>query len=684
MYTNNTSLLPAQYLSDKGIEYRARGTEATCKCPFTEHQNDHKSPAFNVNLETGLWKCHKCDTSGNMVTLAKHFDDDIRPWIKFHGGEEYDLEAKNEAHATQKEVENLMTNRSDAVQLIKIKPLCTDWREHLLLRGITEEVIDSAELACSDTDPAWLVIPIKNQDGLIATQKQRRPFSLSDDGPKYKNTRGASVRLYQPKALDDEVTELYITEGELDTLVLLSHGLTAVSSTGGAAKFEVAWLDQVDKTATINLCFDNDKAGKKAARKVTNDLITAGFTTIKQLTFPTDAPEAYDISDIQRAGESVSEYLKQHLVVVDVTKYSTYQERLWSQPRSFGELKQIDFPPRDWLINSILPEGGIVTLAAYAGVGKSFLALHLINCLMSKQSFMGLYPVTNKSIRALVIDGEQNTSQLMNRASCLLSEEMVKDNVFFLNTSSLNFTQETVLRWLTDHIESFDINLVIVDTFRAFSGGIDDSDANAVSEFYKYFQMLKEIGVTIIMIDHTRKKKEGQSATPSLEHLYGSQDKAARVDGVIMLTKGDECLEFHQVKNRDQAEIPAFKYRMNLNPMTNFFDFTYLGEITEADRDSRVKKRSNCGWEIHELLEEGAKSNISYSYEEMSKELPEYSKRMIVDAVKELVTNDLAKLDNDARKQSGASNKHYYTVKHANDVEQIPMSVTDGLTAATV
>lgn len=47
------------------------------KCPFQNHENDGRSPAFNI-YKDGRFKCFKCQRTGNLITLARHFGEDLR------------------------------------------------------------------------------------------------------------------------------------------------------------------------------------------------------------------------------------------------------------------------------------------------------------------------------------------------------------------------------------------------------------------------------------------------------------------------------------------------------------------------------------------------------------------------------------------------------------------------------
>lgn len=65
------------YLKMRFDKYKKTYNGFVAKCPFTEHENDNKTPTFNIRKD-GVYYCFKCHVSGNLITLAKYFDDDLR------------------------------------------------------------------------------------------------------------------------------------------------------------------------------------------------------------------------------------------------------------------------------------------------------------------------------------------------------------------------------------------------------------------------------------------------------------------------------------------------------------------------------------------------------------------------------------------------------------------------------
>jgi hypothetical protein len=108
-----------------------------------------------------------------------------------------------------------------------------------------------------------ITIPINNSDGNFVFNKYRRNPLINTDGPKYWYDSGSSAQLFGSEFIKNEKI-VVITEGELDALVLWSHNIPAISSTGGAMTFRPEWADLL-KDKQVFICYDNDKAGCEGA-----------------------------------------------------------------------------------------------------------------------------------------------------------------------------------------------------------------------------------------------------------------------------------------------------------------------------------------------------------------------------------------------------------------------------------
>ena len=68
-----------EYLIRKGIHFREQNGELITRCLFNNCDNDSRNNEAHLyfNAETGQYDCKKCGEKGNIITLAKHFGDNI-------------------------------------------------------------------------------------------------------------------------------------------------------------------------------------------------------------------------------------------------------------------------------------------------------------------------------------------------------------------------------------------------------------------------------------------------------------------------------------------------------------------------------------------------------------------------------------------------------------------------------
>ena len=138
-------------------------------------------------------------------------------------------------------------------------------------RGISEQIIDTR----LDWNGTHIVIPIFDSDGRILFKKMRRDPDTDGwtDAPKYLYEKGATAALYGIDFLRVQGT-VYLCEGELDALRLMSEGLCALSTTGGSGTFLDEWAELL-KDRDVVICYDNDEAGIKGAIRVQTQLPNA-------------------------------------------------------------------------------------------------------------------------------------------------------------------------------------------------------------------------------------------------------------------------------------------------------------------------------------------------------------------------------------------------------------------------
>lgn len=163
-------------------------------------------------------------------------------------------------------------------------------RQHLHARGISDPVIDRAELGWNGTR---ITIPVSDRAGQLAFFKLGKAPDDTGTGPKMLCfPAGVRAELYGWDTLSRGPGFVILCEGEYDRLVLESRGFPAVTGTGGAGVFRPEWAEALRAIPTVYVCFDNDEAGREGAERVSRLLPDA-----KIVTLPDEVGPSGDVTD---------------------------------------------------------------------------------------------------------------------------------------------------------------------------------------------------------------------------------------------------------------------------------------------------------------------------------------------------------------------------------------------------
>lgn len=294
-------------------------------------------------------------------------------------------------------------------------------------------------------------------------------------------------------------------------------------------------------------------------------------------------------------------------------------ERKVPQPVTWRVLKNEKFPSAQWRIKNLIPTEGLVFLASISGEGKTWVAMEIAQAITSGKDFLGHSGFKSVPGNVLYIDSEMSRQELQRRG---IQIDFDNDLGLFLLNDDLNFSARSLddhHEWLEEFIEQNEICVVIIDTFRAVAGGLKEEKAEDVREFINGFKKYKNKKVAIIFLDHCRKASHFETKIPQKEHLFGSQDKTASVEILLMIKGNDDGsqIEMYQRKNRLAPSIAPFKIKV-----ADTFDNTgntstilsYDGEIEDAETKKEEAKEM-----ILEKLKEGGmttKQIISFTHQQ--------------------------------------------------------------------
>ena len=235
------------------------GSNFLTNCPFHEH---HSSKTLAIDFETGKWHCFnpECDEKGRSIQDLKQ---------KLFKTIQQDNFLQDLQAGQQK-----IWKDDEALSFLKNK------------RGLTEETIRQAGIAVKEevkkhpltgkeSLKKYLLIPVYQNDFILSGRKYLLPAYREEKEPKIKFAWSGSLVSFYPD-LPNQKT-VYLVEGEWDALLLRQYGFPAVTTTGGqgGASF-LKFIEDILQYKKIFICFDCDKAGRKAAHQLSQRLVQEG------------------------------------------------------------------------------------------------------------------------------------------------------------------------------------------------------------------------------------------------------------------------------------------------------------------------------------------------------------------------------------------------------------------------
>lgn len=315
--------------------------------------------------------------------------------------------------------------------------------------------------------------------------------------------------------------DVFVVESELDAALLHESGYTAVSVINAQQK--QIELEVLKKLATANRIFlvgDQDGAGQLC------------MTNISKL-LPSEKVYRIEFVDSKDVGELALQWKKSEGFL---GSFKENWEQLKTDALSSWVAHNIPFvssissKPIQWVIDRILPEGGLLLLSGKFGAHKSILALLMALGINLGTSVFGR--AVPRKIPVLYIDRE-NPEQT-------IGERRLKFGV-----------PDDVVRywgdWLKDETPSLDDKnleefcirekgVIIFDSLQDWLEGANENDPSQMTEVMRKFRRLARLGSGVIVLHHADKYRSGYRGTTAIP---ASTDMAVRVakteDGIVQL-----------------------------------------------------------------------------------------------------------------------------------------------------
>jgi RecA-family ATPase/5S rRNA maturation endonuclease (ribonuclease M5) len=328
--------------------------------------------------------------------------------------------------------------------------------------------------------------------GSIIAQVER--FEWEKDGEPQKTFRPWDVASHSYKAPETRplynlpnialAPEIIIVEGEKAADALIGQNIDATTAMGGSN----APIEKTDWSALrgrkVVIWPDNDTAGRAYAERLRPYLEGQGALAVSILNVPASRPEKWDAADAE--GEDLGALIRSmrsdaHSIVARQSEFFKASDLADTLP-----------PPRQWLIEGLIPDNQVTMLGGDGGVGKSLLALQLAVSTSTGTDWIGHRP---KQGPVVYISAEDERDELHRRLADIVQSASLslgaldqfharslagEDALLAIADSRTGTLQPTdLLTELDQFIEAHRPRLVVLDTLADLHSGQENDRATA-------------------------------------------------------------------------------------------------------------------------------------------------------------------------------------------------------------
>lgn len=417
-------------------------------------------------------------------------------------------------------------------QLASVKSLPTD-----LLRS----------LGVSDTQDG-ILIPYLRQDETPCARQRLRTAISAKDGSRWLSGEGSPEpyglwKLHEARKAD----QLIIVEGETDTWTLWHHGFPALGIPG-ASMWRTLRAEHLEGIYKVYIARESDEAGQRFVEAITKHIKTLIWDGDL---FRFGMPEGMkDINDLHRQSPvkftAQLQRLLRHSQKLD--SRLPIRENLENPAFKLTPLGVfLNEPPEEtsWIIEDLLPTGGVSILAAKPKVGKSTLARNLALDTTRGHDFLGRPAIKAGPVIYLALEEKSAEVQKHFKKMGATNEPI------FIHVGPAPL--EDVVNALAKIINEYEPILTIVDPLLRAIRVKDLNDYAQVNNALEPIMALARVADCHIMLVHHLGKRDRTGG----DDVLGSTALFGAVDTLALMKKknGMRTIETIQRYGKDLDEL---------------------------------------------------------------------------------------------------------------------------------
>lgn len=568
-------------IQDLGIELKGNSSQQKVKCPncYKIGKENYKDTCLSVNVELGVYNCHKCGWSGKV---------------------------KQE----QLSMEMGVTKTYKKPEKKNLKKLTAVGKKFLNKRGITDEVIANNKIV-SSSDNKSIVFPYLI-DGKIINYKTR-----NTDGKFFTQSKDAEPIIYNyDKCRNSE--SIVICEGELDSLSWEVAGIPFHTSVNmGAPNVGDKNIDK--KLECITNCYEVFEQATRVF--IATDEDDNGRNLQKELVrrFGVEKCLLVDLSPFKDANEvllaegveSLRERLKnaENPKVEGIFSVADVQESMldgYHNGQERGTTTYIPAVDSAWTWRN----GEVNIWTGYQNEGKSMF-LNQLSCIKAiKDGWkFGVFSPENMPMNDFFNDIIEmyigKSSDPYHGASQMTLEEYKEamefcKKHFFLIYPQKNFTLENIFHRAKYLVKTKGIRSLIIDPYNTIQhkmarGEREDLYISRFMSELKRFALDYNISIHLVAHQVTPSKNDdGRYYKPDVNRIKGGGTFADKADNVMFIWRPDRALEFsdtkvifgsQKIKKQKLVGIPQEVHGIDFNIKSQRYYFNNETPFTQIDAE---------------------------------------------------------------------------------------------------
>lgn len=291
------------------------------------------------------------------------------------------------------------------------------------------------------------------------------------------------------------------------------------------------------------------------------------------------------------------------------------------------DLMSSEYPDQPWVVENIIPEGGMICLSGMPSSYKSWFSSYLALRIMRGEPILedpGKARAGWRSAKGsvLFIDKENIEPQIQKRMRMLGAGEEMK-NCHFVQG---NFSTENLkgIAEVVQFIKEKKIKLVIIDSLIRIHAR-NENDAVEMNRVFERLAEFQHAGAAVLYLHHLR-KATNFSRDP-MERLRGSIDIAARLDSLIAFENDEKnIIEVYHGKSRYTEAFHPFVMRFEVDQNNKAY-FNYDKELDPGEMEKML-----CIDAVYALIKKN-----SYTRRHLLEELGhQYSQEALAKAISDL------------------------------------------------